>query len=107
MCEVTFDKNGYPTEETLAIIRAWDAYDFSGLATFVCEAWHKHGTFTMTIDRLKMVTGGWSGNESIISAMGQNTTWWTLHWWSSQRGGYHEFRTGRYRHDGPSMEDMG
>lgn len=94
MNKAEWDANGYPTEKTLETIRAWDACDFAGLAEFVCVGWNEFGTFMMMTDSLRLGTGGWSGNEDIITAMSQNVAWWALHWWGSTRGGSHEFRRG-------------
>ncbi len=41
---------------------------------------------------LRLATGGWSWNESVLSAFGNNTLGWMLHWVLSARGGLHIFR---------------
>jgi hypothetical protein len=38
-----------------------------------------------------LATGGWSGNESVISAV-QDTMFHLMFWYSSTRGGLHEYR---------------
>jgi hypothetical protein len=46
---------------------------------------------------LKLHTGGWSGNESIIGAL-RETIFWILYWQKSERGGHYRF-TGDYLTD--------
>jgi hypothetical protein len=100
------DKNGYPDPEELESIRTWPAgYGPKGgpahrdLMEYVEEHWMyaNAGYWTWVIDTKKKVvsyslsTGGWSGNEDIIQAMGQNIMFWACCWVSSKRGGHYEF----------------
>ena len=95
--EPSFDYCGYPTEETLETIEKWSYGDgFFNLMEFVIKAWNKdYGKVRKksfgdkTIYRF--ITGGWSGNESIISALEQNLMFWTICWLKSERGGCFEF----------------
>lgn len=84
----TFDADGYPTEETELAIKAWDVRDAPGWMAYIREAWnHHYGRMWEESGMLKMATGGWSGNESIIHAMRENHVLWALLWESSHRGG--------------------
>jgi len=38
-------------------------------------------------------SGGWSGCEDVIGALGENTVFWLMCWRSSRRGGHFEFET--------------
>ena len=88
----TFDGDGYPSDETLEAITNWNGDDYEGLARFACDAWNNdYGLFVYEEAHLKLVTGGWSGNESVISAMRANLVWWMLFWYLSKRGGSYEF----------------
>lgn len=100
------DGDGYPTDEELEQIRTWDYRDPLGLMAFIRPLWEDHGRWAEdTIDddtglqgrglysRYLISTLGWSGNESLIEAMQENAMFWTLSWYSSQRGGHYEFRT--------------
>ena len=88
----TFDASGDPTDETLTIIEGWPMNDYEGLARFVCDTWNNdYGLFTYSEERFKLVTGGWSGNESVIAAMMGNSLWWYMYWSMSKRGGLYEF----------------
>lgn len=40
----------------------------------------------------RIATGGWSGNECIISSMKDNWIFWSVCWQSSRRGGWHVFK---------------
>lgn len=93
MNEPTFDKDGYPTEETLDAIKQWPHTDFDGLMSFCEEAWVYDDYWTRTFNgqRIEAHTGGWSGNESIINALGENTVFWLMCWPESKRGGHYVF----------------
>jgi hypothetical protein len=85
----------YPTEEELARIKAWPFADSRGWFDFIKSIWwmpdwgwrEKDGEFSVS-------TGGWSGNEDIIGAMGENVVLWSLTWQSNRRGGHYEFKLG-------------
>ena len=97
----TFDKDGYPTRETIDEIVNWPikrGSDVKDLLDYVGEAWtyqvpvstRPHDSFPgRTI--IKVATGGWSGNEALISALQENRMFWALAWVSSSRGGAYEF----------------
>jgi len=88
----TFDKHGYPTEETLGVIERWDPLDGYGLMSFVEDAWsYDYGDVQRDGDRWILITGGWSGNEDIIGAIQNNVAWYGMRWEMSRRGGRHEF----------------
>jgi hypothetical protein len=40
--------------------------------------------------KLELHTGGWSGNEEIISVL-QNSMFWVMYWQKSERGGHYYF----------------
>ena len=97
------EEDGYPTEETLEEISNWQiSKDFHELMYFVQDQWHWGESqysekVTESFDDNKEVTycfltGGWSGNESIIEALEQNFVFWSLHWHSSKRGGKYKFK---------------
>jgi len=105
----TFDENGYPTDETLAAIRLWDvttAVDAIACMDFVGRAWKwpdwgweketgwrgPDSWRSRTETRYRISTGGWSGNEDLISALEDNLTVQMLGWHSSRRGGHYEYR---------------
>mgnify|MGYP001214703824 CR=1 FL=1 len=79
--------NDYPTEQELEQIKTWS--DIPSLPEFIETVWNTgYGTFARNGGTLKLVTGGWSGNEDIIEAMGNNVAlFWTLYWQRSERGG--------------------
>jgi hypothetical protein len=96
------DSDGYPTDDELDRIRTWDMTqgDPWELLTYIASLWHwyprgwtedKQGD---TLD-IKIATGGWSGNESVISAMRENYIFWGSAWVDSKRGGYYHFRLRR------------
>lgn len=99
--EPTFDKDGYPTEDTLMAIKLWervpDKFGRDGgwaeLLEFVKAAWNPdYGRFLVDErpDETEMVfiTGGWSGNESLIDALTTNEQgFWLECWQASIRGG--------------------
>jgi hypothetical protein len=89
----TFDAKGHPSDGTLAMIKCWSHEDHHGLIEYVREAWHPdYGHVCNELGRLRFVTGGWSGNESLIAAMRDNGMFHSCCWESSHRGGLHTFR---------------
>lgn len=95
------DKDGYPTNECLEIIKKWHFSDPEGWFKFIKKYW-RHSSFGWNeedglygfdkkIHRIYMSTAGWSGNESIIIAMEQNVCMWNVVWFQSQRGGHYIF----------------
>lgn len=80
----------YPTEEQLKVIKEWDLVEkpVKSLLDYIEPIW-EYGDwgFTRTKHKLELHTGGWSGNEDIISSLQQNIMFWTLYWKDSRRGG--------------------
>lgn len=92
----TFDKDGYPTEDTLRKIETWPTAataDLYALVQFVRAAWKYPDYFRLRSDHwtLSLSTGGWSGNEMLVGALQNNLVFWGLCWESSRRGGHYEF----------------
>lgn len=107
----TFDRDGYPSDETLDRIERWPvAQQVDGVRTcldFVVEAWDTrygsvHRTLMVTEQAflapdanetfIRFATGGWSGNESLIHALQRNHIVHGLTWVMSRRGGLHIYR---------------
>lgn len=96
--EPTFNIYGYPGDETLQMITEWPR-PFEGLIDFVIDAWNlEYGVVREgpSIHKgaeqvVKFITGGWSGNESLLSALEENMMAYLMLWRLSARGGYHEF----------------
>ncbi len=96
------DDDGYPTDDALEVIEKWHWDDVPGWFKFIEEIWsypdrvkyfeREHDWKKETNRYVGLSTGGWSGNESIIHAMKQNNLLWTVTWYMSKRGGYHEFQ---------------
>ena len=91
-CHPSFDKDGYPTEATLDVIRNWVG-SYSGLMEFCAEAWHDDVPVTQDGQVWRFSTGGWSGNEDIISALyeADGSLFWMTCWRKSERGGRYVF----------------
>lgn len=97
----SFDENGYPDEATLDAIEHWPHTDTAGLVAFARAAFDEdYGRWSHTtridsdgkeIPCLEIATGGWSGNESVVSALRQNHVFHGLYWESSHRGGLHVY----------------
>lgn len=88
----TFDRDGYPTDETtecIANIEAWPWDRYDAWIEFCRAAYAEgRGWIRETPPTLVFVTGGWSGNESVIGAMEQNFMF-KWYWRGSKRGGLH------------------
>ena len=110
MTEPTFDREGYPTEETLQALREWPMETAAAGLDFLSACW-KDGYMaesglakdvlppaeieTICADDdervLRLPTGGWSGNEDAVNAFMESlaaTMTWCLH----ARGGLWIFK---------------
>ena len=94
-----FDDDGYPTDEALDHL-ANMPYDketgFRPIMEMAENLWTSYGRVQIKQDAEKLyyqfTTGGWSGNESVISALKENHSFfWPVCWVMSKRGGYYEF----------------
>ena len=97
----TFDSDGYPTEDTLNVIKNWDyKLGFIDLMDYVKECWEYPECFNKEnikndlgtpIIRYEISTIGWSGNEDIIRSLRENRMFWACCWVQSRRGGHYIF----------------
>ena len=96
----TFDADGYPTEETLRVIREWPIksnFAVQDLLGYAQEAWRYNFKIrTGGLGRKRWIytaTSGWIGNEEIIGALQENRIFWACCWLESHRGGGFKFLT--------------
>jgi hypothetical protein len=97
------DDDGYPTDDALTIISKWHWDDIKGWFDFIHGLWYlsswgwreglkpddwNKGEEVYTYE---ISTAGWSGNESLIYAMQENTMLWCITWVQSRRGGHYIF----------------
>lgn len=93
--DILFDDTGYPSEESLEFIKSFDFFKigFNELANFIKLIWwNKEKGFVLKRNKLILITGGWSGNEDIISALQNNYIFWGQCWQKSERGGRYTFK---------------
>ena len=88
---------GYPTDEEIKAIehaepaealRLMEAAWAKGYGSAVHFWLHDRGEY-------RFATGGWSGNEELIEALGRNAIAYAMTWNSSHRGGLHIFEVRR------------
>ena len=95
------DAEGYPEEKELRMIRKWDIKDFPLLLEFIEKRWTYHDFIKKEVikDRITnrdllqwtLITGGWSGNESLVNALLGNRLFeisWSYQW-TRANGGQH------------------
>ena len=95
------DEDGYPTDEACEGVRSWPMEQgWHNMLLFVQSLWRypdwitfeeKITWYGIPIYAWDISTGGWSGNESLISAMEGNSLFMAACWESSRRGGHYEF----------------
>ena len=84
----------YPTDEELEYIRTFkvtmtnlkELFEYiHNIWAYADWGWHEtDGAYTIS-------TAGWSGNEDIIRALGDNALAWSMSWYSSRKGGHYLF----------------
>ena len=73
-------------------IETWDYRDPAGWINFAVQNWNTaFGKVKYAGDKIVFITGGWSINEEIISAMQENVILYSRLWVASMRGGKHVF----------------
>lgn len=97
--QVMIDDAGYPTSWGIAQLRGFTGGTPEQFVEMVrllwclpelIEAAHSTDRDGRPIVRIRLVTGGWSGNEEVIGEI--DATWFgVLYWQSSHRGGLHVF----------------
>ncbi len=100
------DEDGYPTEATLKRLETWPLSDSEGALRFMGSLWHFDGwgysERLLEAEReviraedtdkcFRFATGGWSGNESLISAYKNNLLLNAFTWRLTASGGLHIF----------------
>ena len=94
----TLDDDGYPSEEFQDFIISWPYQNgFKNLIDLVWVHWfydypYKNSYVEKGVWVYEFSTGGWSGNEDLISALQENYMFWAFCWYSSRRGGHHVFK---------------
>jgi hypothetical protein len=93
------DSDGYPTDSALEALDRFKGTP-QALACYVSSMMENYGSALVEdfVDdfggvpskRLTLVTGGWSGCESVVSAL-SNTLFYYAFWESSWRGGKHTY----------------
>ena len=93
------DKYGYPTEATLKILETCDCFPDTNREAFIdyiYENWKNGNGYAPQWNPgtrcLVLITGGWSGCESMIAALQRNVIFWGMFWEASSRGGKFVFR---------------
>ena len=96
--EDMLDEDGYPTEAALEKIRNWPYLDGLEALRFIKSLWHYPNYAKESVDRngekrthFEFVTGGWSGNEDLLAALGGNRMIKMLSWRGSLAGGWHHY----------------
>lgn len=87
--------NQYPTEEELEELERLNfLHNLTGFLDYLESLWNTdHGKFELTgkkVKKLKLVTGGWSGNEDVVR--GVPFMFNDLYWQQSIRGGVHIYK---------------
>ncbi len=102
---MSFDKDGYPTQDTLNKIEQWittETKQVHELMQYVRDHWNfadcgywqesqKKDDCGTQVICYRLATAGWSGNEDIIGALQENILFWTRFWEQTNRGGAYIF----------------
>lgn len=89
----------YPDSAELTAIKKWKpvghwvgSTPWLPILELCDQAWnHDMGKVVRNGTEVTFITGGWSGNEDIIGALGDNLSAYSLLWLESHRGGKHIF----------------
>jgi hypothetical protein len=90
------DEEGYPTTHAFNLIEKWDFHHTDKLFEFIRQLWRWNKyMWKQTDDGEKITydisTGGWSGNEYLLSVLERNFVVWQFTWVQTRRGGHYIF----------------
>lgn len=86
------NSDAYPSEAVKTKIEDWPTRNNAGLARYIVEVWHPMGYAKYANGQLRLMTGGWSGNEQLVDALKNNVFFWAACWVKSERGGLFVFK---------------
>lgn len=96
---LTLDPEGYPTDECLVSIEKEEIKTkaealamlrkIESIWAYANWGWGEETKENKVIFHIS--TAGWSGNESIMTALKANFIFWSFAWKCSRRGGHYEF----------------
>lgn len=101
---MSYEGYEYPTEEDEEKITKWQvaangwefAHKAHELMEFVLSKWWRpEWGWRRSGGRYWISTGGWSGNESLITAMERNFIFWSMCWQTHRVGGHYTFKVGK------------
>ena len=101
MKEPTFDRDGFPTDQTLGFIESFDCSSLRNrqwmLSDFARAAWNKStGHWRVLSDgNIRVNTGGDPRNEEVVDAMIRNIELRIWCYVSSERGGVYTWNRNR------------
>ena len=88
----------YPTDDELKTVTTYEVNNtnFCEFMDYIRSIWWcPDWGWTRKGDTYHISTGGWSGNEDVISAMMRNSVFWLCYWKQSQVGGHYIFSLSR------------
>lgn len=91
-----FDGDGYPTAAALRRLSKWPAEDLRGALEYAAGLWHWPNYVRRRGRRYTFITGGWSGNESVMAALERNLFLYAVCWEASFRGGKHIYELPKF-----------
>lgn len=113
--QVMVDDDGYPTEWGITQLRGFTGGTPEQFVEMVRRLWwlpqlietaHTTDRDGRPIVRIRLVTGGWSGNEEVIEEI--DATWFrVLYWQSRHRGGLHVFEVPEAAWQADTLIDLG
>lgn len=87
--------NDYPEQDQLNALIKLDSFklSFSEFVDHIRNCYNEdYGKIDFDGTTLRISTGGWSGNEDILSALQDNIGFWTRYWCEVHRGGLFIFK---------------
>lgn len=106
-----FDGDGYPTDDALDRLEnfAGTPHQYIEFAMAMYSGYgnisivDKDNDFGRPIKQVRIVTGGWSGNESVVSVI-ERSMFSLAYWYLSKRGGLHVYEVPADSWDGQAWK---